>query len=72
MAAAPSTTPPSAPARLLTRRDVAELVRLSVRTIERLDEEGEGPAAIRIGKSIRYAPDSIARWLESRSGRRNA
>ena len=54
--------------RLLRRRDVAELVGLSERTVERLDLEGDGPACVRLGRrSVRYHPEAVARWIQERT-----
>jgi excisionase family DNA binding protein len=54
---------------LLTPREVAEALRLSVRTVERLRATGEGPEYIRFGSSVRYDRDALARWLAERKRR---
>jgi len=67
--AADTSTPVTAcdlPSRLLRRRDVAELAGLCLRTIERMDLEGQGPRQTRIGRSVRYHPADVAEWLRAR------
>jgi predicted DNA-binding transcriptional regulator AlpA len=61
------------PERLWTRRDLAAFLGVSPRSVERWEYEGTAPPCIRIGKRARrYDPRAVLRWLESRSGRRNA
>jgi len=57
------------PERLLRRPDVAKLCQLSERTLERLDSEGRGPRAVRIGKNVRYRSEDVRRWFEERTTR---
>jgi excisionase family DNA binding protein len=49
---------------LLTKREVAALLRISVRTLERLTEAGEGPSSIKFGRSRRWRRADVERWLE--------
>ena len=51
---------------LLTQREAAEALRLSVRTLERLRVFGGGPRFVRIGKSIRYQPSALETFIASR------
>ncbi len=53
-------------------RDLAAMLGVCVRTIERIDLEGRGPAQTRIGKGVRYHPRDVERWLEERRQRRRA
>jgi excisionase family DNA binding protein len=53
------------PGRLLTARQVAELLGFSMATIIRWWERGEIPG-YRIGGRIRFREDELAEWLESR------
>lgn len=50
---------------ILTTREAAEHVRLSQTQLERLRQRGDGPAYIKLGRSIRYRQDDIALWLQS-------
>ena len=52
--------------RLLTQDEVAELLKLSVRTVERLRVSGTGPKFLRILRSVRYRPSDVEAWLASR------
>ena len=64
-----STPAPRVPLeRLLRRREVAALFGLNIRTLERLDAEGNGPPHVRIGRSVRYHPSAVEQWLGERSG----
>lgn len=51
--------------RLLTPKDVAELLQISVRTLERWVAEGKLPA-IRLGRLIRFDPDDIRKFIDER------
>jgi predicted DNA-binding transcriptional regulator AlpA len=52
---------------LLTEHDVARITGLSVASVRRwrLLQEG-GPKYIKIGAAVRYRPEDITAWLESR------
>lgn len=49
---------------LLSARQVAELLNISTRTLWRLKSAGRLPAAIRIGKSIRWRREDLNTWIE--------
>jgi excisionase family DNA binding protein len=49
---------------LLTKREVAQLLRISERTLERLTEAGEGPPSVKFGRSRRWLRRDVERWLE--------
>lgn len=51
--------------RFLTTRELAEMLRVSERSIVTMREKGTGPAPIRIGRNIRYSPLSVQRWLDT-------
>ena len=53
--------------RLLTAREVAELLGFSRETILRWTRAGELPAIRLPGGKIRYRPDAIEAWLEARA-----
>jgi excisionase family DNA binding protein len=52
--------------RLFTQGEAAELLRLSVRTLERMRVSGTGPSYVKAGRSIRYREDHLDRWVEGR------
>ncbi|MBL8820377.1 MAG: helix-turn-helix domain-containing protein [Planctomyces sp.] len=49
---------------LMSARQVAELLNISTRTLWRLKSAGRLPAAIRIGKSIRWRREDLNTWIE--------
>jgi excisionase family DNA binding protein len=51
---------------LLTQDEAAELLRLSVRTVERLRVSGRGPKFLKAGKSVRYRECDLVAWVEAR------
>ena len=51
---------------LLTQREVAEALRLSERTIERMRISGTGPKFIRLGHSIRYRQQDLDAHVATR------
>lgn len=53
---------------LLTRPQAAELLGISVRTLERYDGTGVGPGFVRVGpKMVRYDPAACRAWAAARS-----
>lgn len=53
---------------LLTTRDTAAYLRLSVRAVERLLARGDLPG-VKIGGARRVRRDGLERWLDETSGR---
>ena len=54
------------PERLLTRRETADLIGTSERTLKRWGASGEGPPALRFGRKkrmVRYPLAGVRRWL---------
>ena len=51
---------------LLSQRDCARLLGLSVRTLERMRVSGTGPKFLKIGNAVRYRLQDIEAWLASR------
>lgn len=47
-----------------TAHDLAEILRLSERTIRRMDASGTLPKAVRFGRSKRWRVSDIQAWLE--------
>lgn len=61
-------TGPSAPVLdgLLTPPMLAERIGQTERTLSEWRTRGDGPAFIRVGKTVRYRPESVDAWLLSR------
>lgn len=53
--------------RLLDREEAADVLGISVRKLDSLEEAGE-IQAIRIGRSVRYHPDVLDRFMRRRAG----
>jgi len=51
---------------LLNEHAVANLLDISVASIRRWRLLRQGPKFIKIGASVRYRPEDVAAWLESR------
>jgi excisionase family DNA binding protein len=50
--------------KLLTQQQLADELRVSLRTLERWRQQGTGPAFIRVGRSPRYRRADVDAWLE--------
>ncbi len=57
---------PSNIEKLLTEHDVARITGLSVASTRRWRLLRQGPKYIKIGAAVRYKPEDISAWLESR------
>jgi excisionase family DNA binding protein len=53
----------------LNTREVAKILAVSPRTIEKWRVTGEGPRFYRLGRVPRYSRDDIRSWVESRGYR---
>jgi len=51
--------------KLLTAKDLAQLLSLSNRTVWKLSVTDRLPAPIRIGRSVRWSSREIARWVDA-------
>lgn len=51
---------------LLTEHDVARITGLSVASVRRWRLLRSGPKYLKIGASVRYKPEDLAAWIESR------
>lgn len=60
------TTTPARTARLLTTDDLADMVGVEVRTIERWRKSGDGPPFMLFGRTIRYHPARVQAWMLAR------
>ncbi len=54
------------PARMWTPQDVAEFLGVPVATLYQWRCRGIGPTAHRVGKHLRYDPDEVRAWFDSR------
>jgi predicted DNA-binding transcriptional regulator AlpA len=51
---------------LLNEHDVARITGLSVASVRRWRLLRQGPKYLKIGAAVRYRPDDVTAWLESR------
>jgi predicted DNA-binding transcriptional regulator AlpA len=56
------TTTPSC----ISERDLSRRLAVSVRTVQRWREVGEGPSYVKFGRAVRYHPGEVERWLGER------
>jgi excisionase family DNA binding protein len=54
---------PDAAPKLLTAREAAKALSISERTLARLTADGE-LSVVRLGRSIRFDPRVLSRWIE--------
>lgn len=52
--------------------DVAEMIGLSVATLQKWRQIGYGPDFIKIGYKVRYAKTSVDTWMESKTRKSTA
>jgi len=58
---------PSAPIMVvLTPKDAARLMKVSLSWLAKARMRGDGPPYMRIGRSIRYAEAALMQWMKSR------
>ena len=53
--------------KLMTRQELATLLNISVKTLWRYRSKRIVPEPIRFERQVRWDPDVIQRWLESRT-----
>jgi predicted DNA-binding transcriptional regulator AlpA len=51
---------------LLTAKEAARLLKVSLSWLAKARMRGDGPPYIRIGRSIRYAEAALVQWMKSR------
>jgi excisionase family DNA binding protein len=51
---------------LLTPKEAAKLLKVSLSWLAKARMRGDGPPYIRIGRSIRYAEAALMQWMKSR------
>lgn len=54
--------PTDGPEAVLTANQVAKLLNISVDKLLPMVARGEGPPALRVGRTYRFRPSSLARW----------
>ena len=51
---------------LLTPKEAARILKVSLSWLAKARMRGDGPAYMRIGRSIRYTEASLLQWMKSR------
>jgi predicted DNA-binding transcriptional regulator AlpA len=54
------------PIALLTPKEAARLLKVSLSWLAKAHMRGDGPPYFRIGRSIRYAEAALIQWMKSR------
>ncbi|MDX3430153.1 helix-turn-helix domain-containing protein [Streptomyces globisporus] len=57
---------PSLPGRYLTPDDLAALLSVPLETVYAWRKKRTGPPGFRVGKHLRYDPQAVHAWIESR------
>jgi predicted DNA-binding transcriptional regulator AlpA len=60
------TTTVESPDVLLTPKDAAAFLRLSLSWLAKARQRGDGPPYIKLGKSVRYSESALLAWVKSR------
>ena len=50
---------------LMTIKDIAELLRVSERTVENMIKDGRAPPFMRMGRVRRWDPDVLQEWVRA-------
>lgn len=50
--------------KLLTVKEVAELLGVPVSTVYQWRYQGEGPPSLKLGRHVRYRPSDVEAWLK--------
>jgi excisionase family DNA binding protein len=56
--------------KLMTLRDVSEMLGIPVHTLYRWRHNGDGPAGYRVGRHVRYRREAVEAWLEQQADKR--
>ena len=64
--AGPSQKPASTIGNLLTPKEAAVLLKVSVSWLAKTRMRGDGPPYIKVGRSIRYSEAALIQWMKSR------
>ena len=62
---APANTPGGGFARLLTSRETADRLRVSLSWLAKARMQGDGPPFVKFGRSIRYAEETLVQWTKA-------
>ena len=54
---------PGAPKALLSEKEVAAYLKLSVKTLQLWRYQGKGPAYCKVGRCVRYRPEDVAAFV---------
>ena len=52
---------------LMNEQAVAKQLNCQIKTMQAWRHRGGGPPFVRVGRLIRYSPDSVQKWIESRT-----
>jgi predicted DNA-binding transcriptional regulator AlpA len=52
---------------LMNEQAVAKQLNCQIKTMQAWRNRGGGPPFVRVGRLIRYSPDSVAEWIKSRT-----
>jgi excisionase family DNA binding protein len=58
--------PAGVPLNLLSPKEAAKVLKVSLSWLAKARMNGDGPPYIRIGRSIRYSEAALLQWLKSR------
>ena len=47
-----------------TTKELAELLKVSLRSLIRLRQDGQGPGYVHLGRSVRYPESEVDKWKE--------
>jgi predicted DNA-binding transcriptional regulator AlpA len=53
--------------RLLTAKDAADRLRLSLSWLAKARMRGDGPPFVKLGRSVRYGESALAKWTRART-----
>ena len=62
----PPQKPAGIPLNLLSPKETAKLLKVSLSWLAKARMRGDGPPYIRVGRSIRYTESALLQWLKSR------
>lgn len=52
---------------LLTIEELAQWLRVELKTIYQWRDRGEGPKGFRVGRRVLFRPSDVLKWLETRA-----
>jgi excisionase family DNA binding protein len=60
-------TPKAIQHEMLSETEAAQILRISVRTLQSWRVKGNGPRFAHIGRAVRYPRSELERWIEQRT-----